>query len=287
MKYTLLIQFATLLSSVRAHYLFGRLILNGRWTETWEYVREVQARPDSSPDVAMTYPQTNPDSVDLRCGRNASDFRGTVKTATVQAGDMVGIAAGEPKLEGSHMDTSHTYATQRFRAPGGCGDLKPWMYHPGFASAWLSKAPTDNLNAYTGDGNWFKILSVTNRTEQSLDFSDPWAAQFYDRLKALWGTYRLDSYNFTIPEATPPGKYLLRFEHIFPNKDDAQFYVNCAQIEIVNPNANFGTPGPVVKIPGVYTRGQPDVYFSSYDFALAHNYSIDAFVAPAPVVWTS
>jgi hypothetical protein len=71
------------------------------------------------------------------------------------------------------------------------------MYHPGFASAWLSKATVDNLNAYTGDGDWFKILSVTNRTEQSLDFSDPWAAQFYDAFKALWGTYKLDSVSWS------------------------------------------------------------------------------------------
>jgi len=35
----------------------------------------------------------------MRCGRNASDFEGIVKTATVLAGDTVGIAAGEPMLE--------------------------------------------------------------------------------------------------------------------------------------------------------------------------------------------
>ncbi|KAJ2990207.1 hypothetical protein NUW58_g3065 [Xylaria curta] len=121
---------------------------------------------------------------------------------------------------------------------------------------WLSKAPSDNLDTYTGDGDWFKILSVTNRTEQSLDFSDPWAAQFYDKWKGIWGTYRLDSYNFTIPKTTPPGKYLLRFEHVFPNIGEAQFYVSCAQIEVANPIDHVGTPSPVVKIPGAYKRNQ-------------------------------
>ncbi|KAI0856166.1 lytic polysaccharide monooxygenase [Xylaria cubensis] len=255
---------SALLGSVQAHYLFGRLILDGQWTKTWEYIREIQPRIDSIPELALVYPMTDPDSVDLRCGRNASDFQGAVKTATVQAGDLVGIAAGEPML---------------------AGDIKPWMYHPGFASAWLSKAPSDDLDAYTGDGDWFKILSVTNRTEQSLNFSDPWAAQYYDQFKAIWGTYRLDSYNFTIPKTTPPGKYLLRFEHIFPNRVDAQFYVSCAQIEVTNPNANVGTPAPLVKIPGIYKRDQSDVYFDVYGYALANNYSADNFVAPAPVVW--
>lgn len=67
------------------------------------------------------------------------------------------------------------------------------MYHPGFASAWLSKSPTDDLDSYTGDGDWFKILSVTGRTDQSLDFSDPENAIYYDPYKAPWGTFRVDS----------------------------------------------------------------------------------------------
>jgi hypothetical protein len=134
------------------------------------------------------------------------------------------------------------------------------MYHPGFASAWLSKSPTDDLTAYMGDGDWFKILTVTGRTEQSLDYNLPENAQFYDYFKSVWGTFRLDSYNFTIPASTPPGSYLLRFEHIFPNEVDAQFYVNCAHVEIVSSGEDEGTPEPLVQIPGVYTRGQPGTY---------------------------
>lgn len=67
------------------------------------------------------------------------------------------------------------------------------MYHPGFASAWLSKSPVDDLDKYQGDGDWFKILSVTDRTEQSLDYSDPRWAPYKDMFKSPWGTYMLDS----------------------------------------------------------------------------------------------
>lgn len=67
------------------------------------------------------------------------------------------------------------------------------MYHPGFASAWLSKSTTDDLESYAGDGDWFKILSVTGRTEQSLDYSDPEWAPYYDVFKSVWGTYRVSS----------------------------------------------------------------------------------------------
>lgn len=77
------------------------------------------------------------------------------------------------------------------------GDIKPWMYHPGFASAWLSKSPVDDLNNYNGDGDYFKILQVTGRTSQSLDLNDP-ANQPYDAIKAAWGTYKLDSVRETL-----------------------------------------------------------------------------------------
>ena len=75
------------------------------------------------------------------------------------------------------------------------------MYHPGFASAWLSKSPTDDLDAYTGDGDWFKILVVTGRTEQSLDYSNPENEKHYDTYKSPWGTFRLTSVSCPVLEA--------------------------------------------------------------------------------------
>lgn len=58
---------------------------------------------------------------------------------------------------------------------------------------------------------------------------------------------------------------MLRFEHIYPNriirKDDpimgAQWYPNCAHVEIVNEGTVIGKPSPLVKFPGVYKFGQP------------------------------
>ncbi|KAF2640058.1 hypothetical protein P280DRAFT_518487 [Massarina eburnea CBS 473.64] len=105
----------------------------------------------------------------------------------------------------------------------------------------------------------------------------------YDQLKSLWGTFQSKSCNFTIPATTPPGKCLLRFEHIFPNTVDAQFYVNCAHTN------GAGVPAvPVsrtsIRIPGVYTRGQTDVYFSTYDYGLKG--SLDGYETPEPAVWS-
>lgn len=38
------------------------------------------------------------------------------------------------------------------------------MYHPGVGQAYLSK-PTGDLESYTGDGDWFKIGSITSTSD--------------------------------------------------------------------------------------------------------------------------
>ena len=60
--------------------------------------REVSPVQGANPTDELVYPNTNPDSLDLRCGRNASTAWSQPKTATVRAGDLVGFAAGEPAL---------------------------------------------------------------------------------------------------------------------------------------------------------------------------------------------
>ncbi|KAF2269512.1 hypothetical protein CC78DRAFT_575077 [Lojkania enalia] len=132
---------------------------------------KVGPKDGASEDVAIVYPNTEPNSLDLRCSRNATlDWSGT-KTATIKAGDKVGFAVREPHIT---------------------GDLTS-IYHPDFASAWLSKSPLDDLSRYTRDGNWFKILQVVSRMERSLDFTKPDYSSLYDPAKAIWGTLNVDS----------------------------------------------------------------------------------------------
>jgi hypothetical protein len=69
----------------------------------------------------------------------------------------------------------------------------PRIYHQGVGSAWLSKSPVDDLNNYHGDGDWFKIMSVLEPTEQSIDWSVPENKKWYNSLYSLWGTYMVDS----------------------------------------------------------------------------------------------
>jgi hypothetical protein len=128
---------------------------------------EVSPKENEEQDLALIWPNTDPDSTDIRCGRNATLGWSHPKIATVKAGDKLGFIVNEASL-----------------GPGR-------MYHPGFASAWLSKAPGDDLSSYLGDGDWFKIMSVTGRTEQSANFSDP--AIPHDPAKDMWGAYSSQS----------------------------------------------------------------------------------------------
>ena len=65
----------------------------------------------------------------------------------------------------------------------------------------------------------------------------------------------MQSFTFTIPKSLPSGQYLVRVEqislHVASTYGGAQFYIGCAQVNVVN--GGSGSPGPLVSIPGVYT----------------------------------
>ncbi|KAF2257601.1 hypothetical protein CC78DRAFT_549787 [Lojkania enalia] len=248
-----------------AHYVFGRFIFNNTITKTWEYVRPVDGYQGKTNDDNIVWPNQDPLSEDIRCGRNASATGKVLgKTAKINAGDKVGFAVGDPKM---------TFGSPVWQS------LPPHVLHPGPGSVWLSKAPTDDLDAYKGDGDWFKILQVVGEEAQSPGKLLNTMAG--DEIDLVWGMYQAQSWNFTIPRTTPPGKYLLRMEHFYSRSpNEVQFYTNCAQVEIMGPGG--GTPGPLVKIPGVYKVGQKEVYAAT-NSGLTGNFS--TYLPPAPSVW--
>ncbi|KAH7395247.1 glycoside hydrolase [Phaeosphaeria sp. MPI-PUGE-AT-0046c] len=272
MKPSLFLASSFILLRANAHYLFDRLLVNDTWSEPWEYIRKISPQGYDNENTKTDYdyiiPVVDPSLLDLRCGRNAWTAWSQPKTAVVTAGDTVGFAVNT--TVGLPIEGAQVMPWDRY----------PNLYHPGPATAWLSAAP-GAIGEYEGDGEWFKILSVVGRTAQSVPPND----EYY--WKHQWGTYQATNWTFAIPKATPPGDYLLRFEHVYTlpanSLQGAQFYANCAHITIVNHNVEIGTPGPLVKIPGVYTFGQKELYF----FADVGNetYNIHDFVEPKPGVW--
>ncbi|KAF2835028.1 lytic polysaccharide monooxygenase [Patellaria atrata CBS 101060] len=227
---------------VDAHYTFSKLIVNGTVTEDWKYVRKVFRDPLINADYGMISPHYDLYHETMRCGRQAARSGPTTETAIVEAGDEVGF------------ESQVAFLTDYLQYPD--------IFHPGPGQAYLSKAPAD-LETYVGDGDWFKIASITSKSDTE------------------WALLGETQARFTIPKTTPPGKYLLRFEHIFLNTyfNNTQYYQNCAHVEIVGPGG--GTPGPTIKFPGGYDNFDRGLWVPEKAMANPPSYT-----PPGPPVWT-
>ncbi|KAF1921516.1 glycosyl hydrolase family 61-domain-containing protein [Ampelomyces quisqualis] len=188
-------------------------------------------------------PLQNVNSTDMRCNSGASS--GTVlntQTYTVAAGDTLGFA------------------------------VKDTFGHPGPQQVYISKAP-ETAAAYDGSGEWTKIYSLT----YSLNASEGGASDGI--LK--WATHRARTFNFKLPTELPAGEYLLRAEglalHAAHKPDKSQFYVACAQINVIGGGARV--PGPTLKFPGGYQWNSTGVLIPQF-WSLITNYT-----APGPKLW--
>ena len=187
--------------------------MNDTVTPKWKYVRDVARDPTYAAELGeygKVAPFIDIYSNDMRCGRDAGSGPKT-SVATVLAGTELG-----------------------FRIAGDIENGDVEITHEGPGQVYLSRAPNNDVQNYDGSGDWFKIAE-----EGVLDDN-------------TWLLYQQKEMRFILPETTPPGKYLMRIEHLVPTAqfNSSQWYVNCAQIEIVGKGG--GSPGEMVKFPGAY-----------------------------------
>ncbi|KAL3458262.1 glycosyl hydrolase family 61-domain-containing protein [Aspergillus heterothallicus] len=222
-----------LIPSVTAHWNLAALIVNGEVTEEYQYVRRTKSSNSPVKDVTSTDMICNNGGID-------DDVMAETETYEVAAGDQVGFK------------------------------VRDVWGHPGIQQVYLSKAP-DTVKGYKGDGDWFKIYSLTTSNLTS----DPitWAA-FEDNVG-------IKDFVFTLPEDLPAGEYLLRGEglalHTAGDAGGAEFYIGCAQIKVTG--SGSGTPAPTVQFPGAYTGEEPGILVGIY-WPPLRNYT-----APGPAVW--
>lgn len=139
--------------------------------------------------------------------------------------------------------------------------------HPGPGFVYMSKAPGGNVKQYDGSGDWFKVWETGLCNGQPNN----------DRSWCSWDKDRLE---FTIPQKTPPGEYLVRVEHIGLHEghvNKAQFYITCAQLKIEG--GGGGNPSPLVKIPGIYQANHPGIAYNKWTNNPAR------YQMPGPAVW--
>ncbi|KAK3317431.1 glycoside hydrolase [Cercophora scortea] len=164
------------------------------------------------------------EKTDLRCNVGAKPGGG-VKTYEVSAGDKIGFKVFNNEV----------------------------IEHPGPGFIYMSRAP-DGVADYDGSGDWFKVYEVALCGGKEAPSGD-----------GSWCAYNKDRLEFTIPPKTPPGEYLVRVEHIGLHQGHvgkAQFYMECAQLKINGPGG--GTPGPLVKIPGIYKQTDPGIKYDKW-----------------------
>ncbi|OQE38052.1 hypothetical protein PENCOP_c009G08416 [Penicillium coprophilum] len=177
-------------------------------------------------------------SDDFRCNTGSDAYAQKTDVYKVKAGDTIGFAT----------------------------DFGAQIEHPGPMQVYLSKAPGSVKN-YDGSGDWFKIyeLGPTSFGNDGIQ----------------WGVTGKSQFDFTLPKETPAGQYLVRIEHIAVHGagefGGAEFYFNCAQIEVESDSTAI--PGPTVKIPGVYDGYEQGILFYMYRDYIT-NYTI-----PGPRVW--
>jgi hypothetical protein len=132
----------------------------------------------------------------------------------------------------------------------------------------MSKAP-GSVNSYDGSGDWFKVYETGLCGSKRPNIDGDWC------------TWQKDRIEFTIPQRIPPGEYLVRVEHIGIHESHvsrAQFYMECAQLKIEG--SGGGSPGPLVKIPGLYKANDAGIAYNKWTNNPAPYYM------PGPAVWS-
>lgn len=176
-------------------------------------------------------------SDDFRCNTGSMDYASKTGVYKVKAGETIGFGT----------------------------DFNALIQHPGPLQVYMSKAPGD-VREYDGSGDWFKIYELGPKSFSSDD-------------GITWGTNDIGNFTFQLPNEIPAGQYLVRIEHIALHGagewGGAEFYFNCAQIEVESDST--ATPGPLVKIPGVYDGYEPGILFYMY-----RDYIVN-YTMPGPV----
>ena len=139
--------------------------------------------------------------------------------------------------------------------------------HPGPRIVYMSKAPS-TAQTYEGDGDWFKIYQ-----DGLCDKSD---------IKTTaWCSWGENTVEFSIPDATPDGEYLVRAEHVGvhgAHDGQAEFYYSCAQVKVAGGKGSAALPSDTVKFPGAYKKSDP-----AFTFSIWGGYK--EYPMPGPKVW--
>ncbi|KAI5778032.1 glycoside hydrolase family 61 protein [Geopyxis carbonaria] len=232
-----------LAGSATAHTIFQELWVSG--------VSQGHLKGIRVPDYDG--PITDVTSNDIICNGGINPYHTPLPT------DIIDITAGATVTTEWHHTLSGADSTDS-DDPISPGHLGPVMVY-------MAKVDSALTSTVTGL-KWFKIY------EDGMDANSKWGV---DRLVANEGKV-----DVKIPSCIPAGNYLLRAElialHGASSKAGAQFYMECAQINIKGGGST--SPSPTVAFPGAYSATDPGVLINIY-YPVVTNYTV-----PGPKVFT-
>ncbi|KAH8822571.1 glycosyl hydrolase family 61-domain-containing protein [Flagelloscypha sp. PMI_526] len=216
-------------AGVNAHYAFPWLWYNSTLSTDWQYIRMTANHYSSAP-------VTDPTQDAIRCYEDSTVVDANVGVVTVAAGSTLGFKANNN------------------------------MGHPGYFSAYMTKASPANSDAAGKGSTWFKIWE--------------WSPSYSASTGLVFDSENIVQFNFTIPKSLPTGQYLLRGEQIALHIAGApQWYLACAQLNVVS--GGSGSPTPTVAFPGAYKLTDAGLALNIY--ALPSGFT--GYPAPGPAVW--
>jgi cellulase len=242
MKLSNTILYASVLTVVSAHSIFVQVTAEGTTYPISYGIR----------DPSYDGPINDVTSNDIVCNGGPNPTTASSNIINVKAGDTIGATWRHGLTSTAENDPVYVIDPS----------------HKGPVMAYLKKVGDATTDTGIGDG-WFKIQQ-----------------QGYDPATAIWGIDTLIAnagvQSITIPTCIPNGQYLLRAElialHGAASSLGAQFYMECAQLNITG---GTGTTGPpTVAFPGAYGQSDPGILLNIY------YPTITTYTIPGPTQFT-
>ncbi|KAK7464159.1 Esterase/lipase/thioesterase [Stygiomarasmius scandens] len=151
----------------------------------------------------------------------------------------------------------------------------PWPHPYGPMLVYLAQCPGSTCTGVNAnDLSWFKI-----------DESGLISGTIGD---GYWGSGKMidqnSTWTTTIPSSVPSGNYLIRFETIALHSLPAQFYPECAQIQITGGGSLAPSSAELVKFPGAYSNTDPGL---TVDLYTNEAQTETTYVIPGPPLYGS
>ncbi|EMD31057.1 glycoside hydrolase family 61 protein [Gelatoporia subvermispora B] len=197
----------------------------GQWYEGWAPYNSPDGQTSIERPWSTYNPITDPTDPTLSCNDDGTSSALQL-TATVQAGTPI---------------TAYWNS--------------PWPHNIGPMLVYLAQCPGTTCTGVNSDTlQWFKIdeSGLINGTVGD----------------GFWGDGLMiaqnSSWTTTIPTTVPSGPYLIRFETIALHSLPAQFYPECAQLDITGGGSLAPTTAELVTFPGAYSASDPGLTIDVY-----------------------